>query len=308
MTQEQVDADSDINKKYDISYEMVIDNAPKGTIIKQSIKAGKTLKGEDNEIVLTVSLGPEGIPIPNLENYTEFAAREMLEDLGLVVKVEQKESGTVDEGYVIGVNKEIGVCVNPGETVILYVSTGKSTVIDDYSNRSIASVKESMKNSGINIKEVQFTLTGEDSYVQKDYIVKQEPKSGSTLKKGDTLTLYVSNGKINYTFDITLKNLPEDYESDDVTIKITEEDGTEIHSSDISLKEKKYSYTCELMKQVDDNNAETECVFKVYIIGKSGKKFEYANLTVDVKKNKITDSYVFSGYPKAETEEDNSEE
>jgi len=308
MTQEQVDADSDINKKYDISYEMVIDNAPKGTIIKQSIKAGKTLKGEDNEIVLTVSLGPEGIPIPNLENYTEFAAREMLEDLGLVVKVEQKESGTVDEGYVIGVNKEIGVCVNPGETVILYVSTGKSTVIDDYSNRSIASVKESMKNSGINIKEVQFTLTGEDSYVQKDYIVKQEPKSGSTLKKGDTLTLYVSNGKINYTFDITLKNLPEDYESDDVTIKITEEDGTEIHSSDISLKEKKYSYTCELMKQVDDNNAETECVFKVYIIGKSGKKFEYANLTVDVKKNKITDSYVFSGYPKAETEEDNGEE
>ncbi len=304
MTQEQIDADADINKKYDISYEYEFSEAPKGTVIKQSIKSGKSLKGEDNKIVLTVSKGTENPSVPNLENYEELAAKEILEDLGLVVKVEEIEDDKIAEGYVVKTDKAIGEYVAPGDSIILYVSSGAKVNVDEYVGQSAEGIEKVIKKTGLVLVIKHADMSGEDEYKPEGFIFKQEPAAGTTVKKGDTLTLFVSTGKKNYSYDVVLKDLPKDYESDKVTIKIYDENDLEIASADVSLSKVKYTYTFELNKLVSSNDkTQLETKLTVVLVGESKKEFEYMTMTVDVKTGDYYDALVYDDYPKSDNKD-----
>lgn len=103
------------------------DDVPAGLVIKQSVKAGSSIK-EGTEIKLTVSKGPQKVALPDytdmrVDDYTAILSQKN-------IKFEKKklESDTVREGYVVKCSKKVGESVNveKSEKVTVYYAVKKN--------------------------------------------------------------------------------------------------------------------------------------------------------------------------------------
>ncbi len=299
MTLENIESNADYDVKYDFEYEYVFDEKPKGTVIKQSLKAGKSIKGENNKIVLTVSKGADSQPIPNLEDYEETAAREILEDMGLKVKTEPKESMVIEEGNVIEANFEWGTHLNEGDTIILYISSGSSGEVDDYSGWLSSQAEEDIKKSGFKVKVEKKDLTGSDKFIEENRVISQKPAAETSLKKGGEVIIYVSTGKVNYNFDVSIKNLPDDFAFDNTTVSLWVNGEEFAKSKTISLTEKGYGYTFKGLTQSlsgESANKNPELNATVKLSDNKGKYYACMDITIDLKTGKITDYTTLDDY------------
>ena len=92
-----------------------------GYVYKQSPTAGRTVR-EGQSITLTVSLGTQYVSIPDLTNYVQADAEQVLQELGVSVLVIQNVEPSVAVGAVIRTDPAAGTTVPAGSTVVLYVS------------------------------------------------------------------------------------------------------------------------------------------------------------------------------------------
>lgn len=109
------------------------DSTDAGKVIDQSLPYG-TEVAEGTCITLYVSLGLEKQVVPNVKNLPEADAIKRVEDVGLLVIVERKNSDDTEEGRVISQSIEAGTYVSGGETVVLTVSEGKPQKTDEQNN------------------------------------------------------------------------------------------------------------------------------------------------------------------------------
>jgi serine/threonine-protein kinase len=100
--------------------------APAGAILTQRPATGRLKEGAG--VTVTVSRGPQPVPVPSVDNLTLNAATSVLDTLGLKPgHVSHAASLTVAAGLVISSHPAGGTLL-PGQTVDLLVSTGKPTV------------------------------------------------------------------------------------------------------------------------------------------------------------------------------------
>lgn len=102
---------------------------PKGEIISQDIEEGEVLRacdenGVPKKIVVTLSLGPREVTIPDVKYLTEAEAIDKLEEEGLQVSVQKIYSSAVSAGKVIGTSPQTEEVAHEGDEVILKVSIG----------------------------------------------------------------------------------------------------------------------------------------------------------------------------------------
>lgn len=301
MTQDEVKANTEYQEWFDFEYTYTFDDeVEKGVVLKQSQTEGKALK-KGADITLTVSLGTQNQTVPNLENSELSSAKQILQDLGLVVTVEGQESSTIAEGRVIGTNKEVGVVVAPGDKIILYVSTGAKITAGDYVSQRQDDAAKNVTKAGLNPVTVNSDLTGSDKFYPAGYVFKQEPASGTTLGKGDTVTLYVSTGKVN--FNVSVKNLPKDFKYENATVSLwLDENGKTAESNLLNLKDNKYSYTFEgitYMIKTENANQYPLVLGKIKLKGDDGQYYTCMDVTIDVSTGKITKYTLDSSYPVA---------
>jgi len=95
-----------------------------GTVIEQDPAAGTEIVAADDEIKLTVSLGPEAITLRDLKTYSKQAASGYLDDHQLVLVEKEAHSEDVPEGQVIKQKPEAGASVKPGDKVEVTFSLG----------------------------------------------------------------------------------------------------------------------------------------------------------------------------------------
>lgn len=105
------------------------DLRPAGTVIAQN-PAGASMVGLDRKIELLVSLGPvpkDGkIPLPDLAQLQEAAARDLLTESGLRLGgVEYVPTQNTPEGMVMSTKPKAGTMVKKGNTVVLQVATNR---------------------------------------------------------------------------------------------------------------------------------------------------------------------------------------
>ncbi|MEG2082879.1 MAG: PASTA domain-containing protein, partial [Oscillospiraceae bacterium] len=79
------------------SEEIFVKNKPKGTVMVQSVKAGKTVKKGSN-VLLSVSKGEEKTRVPDVQYKNENEAISLLEMNGLRAKTSYKKDKTVAKG------------------------------------------------------------------------------------------------------------------------------------------------------------------------------------------------------------------
>lgn len=133
------------------------------------------------------------IRIPNISNLSKEDAESVLKENGITTTIDVKtiESDTIEKGKVVKTEPSIGSAIKEGRNVTIYVSSGENKfIVENYKNLNFLTVKtkleEVYKMKVVEKKKEVESLDSIDQYT----ILEQEPKEGSKLSIGDTITLY----------------------------------------------------------------------------------------------------------------------
>ncbi|WP_375567436.1 Stk1 family PASTA domain-containing Ser/Thr kinase [Bacillus pumilus] len=128
VTGEKVDKAKELLEKKgfkQVVVEEVNDNdTESGIVMEQNPSANTELVAADEEVTLTVSIGPADITLRDLTTYSKQAASNYLEDNGLKLDEKEAHSDEVPKGEVMKQEPGAGTAVKPGDTVKITFSLG----------------------------------------------------------------------------------------------------------------------------------------------------------------------------------------
>jgi len=128
------------------------------------------------------------VQVPNLEG-KKFDELQVYPDFEIAVD-QRMHDDSVPNGHIISQKPEPGKMVAPGKIFVI-VSDGPMTM-SDVIGQEYTRVKSMLENMdyGLNVSVERIY----DDTVLKDHIVRTEPAANAALRKGGTVTLYVSDG------------------------------------------------------------------------------------------------------------------
>lgn len=176
------------------------DVIPKDLVYDQSPNAGTTINHEKYpDIYLKISDGPEQIFMPesSLVGLNQDTAKQLLEELGFVVVIEQVESNEIAPGYVVAQAFEPDSQHDKGTEVTLQVSIGNggaqvATVVPNVTGKAFEEAKQ------ILTAQQLFTAISKEEYsdtVPAGGVISQDPAAGSAAVTNSTIVnLVISKG------------------------------------------------------------------------------------------------------------------
>jgi beta-lactam-binding protein with PASTA domain len=166
------------------------ENVPKDVVLSQDPAAAeRIIKG--GEVTLTLSLGPERYPVPDLVGLELAAAKGELEGTKLKVKEGPgKYSDSIPQGVVISTDPKANSQLKPGATVTLVVSKGRAPItVPDFTGKNINDARSQAQQLGLSVVE-QY----KDNDQPRDQVIGQSPAPGTGAEKDDEIKLVVSKG------------------------------------------------------------------------------------------------------------------
>lgn len=162
-----------------------------GTVISQSPSPGAVLApGEPVEI--TVSTGPEVMPVPDVEGLDVIAAVNALREQGFIVNPSQLEepSEEIEEGKVIRTEPAAGQLVAIGSQISIVVSTGLPTVqvpavTDLFADTAI----QTLRNAGLDVVTLFEEVPAGSPSVGR--VITQDPAPFAEVEVGLVVTITV---------------------------------------------------------------------------------------------------------------------
>jgi eukaryotic-like serine/threonine-protein kinase len=178
----------------------------KDTVLSQNPAADqRVVKG--GTIELSLSLGPERYPVPDVTGMELAAAKGELEATKLKLKQGSGQySDTVPEGVVISSDPKADTALKPGATVTVVVSKGRAPItVPDLTGKNINDVRAELQQLGLTAVE-QY----KDSDQPADQVIGQSPKAGAGVEKDAEIKLDVSKGPPLVTVpDLTNQPCPQ---------------------------------------------------------------------------------------------------
>lgn len=133
------------------------------------------------------------VEVPKVAEKTVVEAEKELKKAGFEVAIEtmKEESSTIKEGLVTRTSPAAGRTVKKGTTVTIYESTGEKVyVVEDYTGKNYIEVQTELeKIYGLKV-EIEERDTDSDEFTSQQ-VLGQSVEPETTLKKGDTITLYI---------------------------------------------------------------------------------------------------------------------
>ncbi len=132
------------------------------------------------------------IVIPDVSGMSVDEARAVLTNAGLVVADETSKmvSSQYDAGEVIKTDPIAERKIKKGREVTIWESLGEETyTLEDFVGTNYIEVKTKLESvHGMKVELIKKTV---DNYTDAQGILEQKPEAGTTLKKGDIITLYI---------------------------------------------------------------------------------------------------------------------
>jgi serine/threonine-protein kinase len=163
---------------------------PKDVVLSQDPPpAARIIKG--GLITVSLSLGPERYPVPDVVGLEASAARGDIEATKLKYKQGTgKYSDSVPQGVVISTDPKAATELKAGGTVTVVISKGRAPiVVPDFTNKNINDARGEAQRLGLIVVE-QY----KDSDKPTDQVIGQSPKPGTGAEKDDEIKLDVSKG------------------------------------------------------------------------------------------------------------------
>ncbi|MBT1172665.1 Stk1 family PASTA domain-containing Ser/Thr kinase [Bifidobacterium sp. MA2] len=177
------------------TFEAVDDNdstEPDGTFTKQNPEGGaKAARG--STVRVWFSTGPQSTKIPDVTGMTQSEARTELESAGFKVgtSVQTEDSASIAKDKVTRTNPAAGKSEPKGTTVLLYVSSGLTTIPDGLVGQSKDSAVAALRDAGF----TGVTITEEYSdSVAAGNVMSVYPSSNTSVAQGTSVSLVVSKG------------------------------------------------------------------------------------------------------------------
>jgi serine/threonine-protein kinase len=165
--------------------------APRDTVLEQDPVADERLD-EGSTVVLTISSGPAVVEIPDVAGQSQKEATEALDDAGLEVAAKLGFSEDIPEGRAVGTEPAAGTELQTGAAVTLIISKGSNTVeVPDVIGQDDQDALNQLETA-----ELGGTIVQRDDDAPADEVVAQSPSAGRRVKKGSTVTIFVSTGAI----------------------------------------------------------------------------------------------------------------
>ncbi len=146
------------------------------------------------------------LSVPDVSKLSKVEATNKLVKQGFTVSCVEEDykydsSDTIEEGYAIKTSPEAGTMVKEGKTICIIISSGENTFqLEDYTGMNYFEVKgildtkcKDLCNVIIEKEKVKETDTYEDNTV-----IKTSPEKGTTIKKGDTIKLFIPDKEVLY--------------------------------------------------------------------------------------------------------------
>ena len=144
----------------------------------------------------------DGVPVPSVVGKTYDEAMEELSNVSLGIKqVGTASSDTVEEGQIVSQNPEADETVEKNTTIEVIISSGKGSVdIPNVVGQSEADAVSALTAEGfVSNKTYSYSST-----VASGYVISQSPEGDAQGKKGDTITIEISQGPETVTVpDVT---------------------------------------------------------------------------------------------------------
>lgn len=168
------------------------DTVKRGSVISTDPEVGERIRDHDT-VTLTISRGPETVPVPQLSGYRLDKARAALKRDGLEPGMVTREfSEEVPRGSVISTSPDPGTERRAGSAVALVVSKGSPVEVSDVTGASLADAQAELEEAGLKVEVATRTVTSDE--FEQGQVAVQSPVGGSEAAEGDTVTLTVSKG------------------------------------------------------------------------------------------------------------------
>ncbi|WP_164234014.1 Stk1 family PASTA domain-containing Ser/Thr kinase [Microbacterium hydrocarbonoxydans] len=154
--------------------------------------------------VVTISMRPD-VPttariVPDLAGVSAERAQEDLGELDLTAKLVLEPSSEIVEGNVIRTDPEAGTSLEEGDSVTIYVSSGKETVVvPTLEGLSLEAAKAALKEAGL---EPGTVIQRSDKSLAADTVMEASEEADSEVEPGTVVNLVVASGKVTLT-DVT---------------------------------------------------------------------------------------------------------
>jgi serine/threonine-protein kinase len=163
------------------------DNVPKGSVLSADPSPGGQVDN-GTTVILTVSRGPQPVPLPDLRSRPQDEAGQQLQSLGLKPAFKQDFSDTVPAGTVISQDPPggDGKLIGHGQTVTLTVSKGPTLVpVPNVFGKHTDEATKTLQAAGFQV-QVNKSMGGVFGIVRA-----QNPGGDSQAPKGTVVTLTI---------------------------------------------------------------------------------------------------------------------
>lgn len=250
-----------------------------GFVYEQSIPEGQMVK-DDTKITIFISMGQSTEKVPKVYGMLESQAVSELKAMGFVTKIVEEANDEVDAGYVIRTEPQQTTVVAEGETITIFVSTGKPqefVTVPDVVGQPEEQAKKQLQNAGLSVKvETQrVNITAGDDYQPAGNVLKQTPQSSSEkVAEGTEVVLYISSGLYETNVKISL---PKDFEAEVCTVSLWFEGKMVKESEKLTLKDVS-DYTFEKITSSTKN-----AMYQIKIKPDEGRYTEYQDIQVNFR-------------------------
>lgn len=173
-----------LEEKFDVTI-------PTGQIITQDPKYQDNFKvKEGSTIKVTLSKGQEMITIPKLVGKTKDEVMQILKELQIEAKYEEKNSDTIPKNNIIEQSIPENTEILAGSPIVITVSTGKEQIqVPDLSGKTEADAKSAITAAKLKYKA---TLKTSDTSKANGVVVNQSISAGSTVDKDTEITITIN--------------------------------------------------------------------------------------------------------------------
>jgi serine/threonine-protein kinase len=143
-------------------------------------------------VALWWTMSGNKVEVPGVVGLSRAAAVRALEQDGFKAGVEEEFSDRVAEGFISRQAPTAGTRLREGATVDIWVSKGsESTTLISFYGMTPDEVEQYLNDNDL----TGDPHTGRSNAVEEGRVYKQDPSAGSDVKRGDTVSYWISRGK-----------------------------------------------------------------------------------------------------------------
>ncbi|MDE6313271.1 MAG: Stk1 family PASTA domain-containing Ser/Thr kinase [Lachnospiraceae bacterium] len=135
------------------------------------------------------------VEVPNIIGMTEQEAKDALNEKGLGFSLNGTiASDVIEEGLIANQDVEAGTMVEKNTRILGVLSSGKASFnVKDVTGKTEEEARRLLEEAELHVT----TTESYDSSVGKGLVISMDPKAGTPVAKGDTISLVISKGSEN---------------------------------------------------------------------------------------------------------------